>query len=70
MPFISKYKYSDAYLVRKYPLACLRVIPNFTNPVKDFIYNGTNTGLNIPCELSNGIYSRERIGEVEEEYRE
>ena len=33
------------YPVRKYPLACQRVIPNFTN-----------TGVNTPCEFSNGIY--------------
>jgi len=34
----------SVYPVRKYPLACQRVIPNFTN-----------TGVNTPCEFSNGI---------------
>ncbi|MBU2102376.1 MAG: nucleotidyltransferase domain-containing protein [Candidatus Omnitrophota bacterium] len=33
------------YPVRKYPVACYRVLPNFTN-----------TGSNTPCEFSNGIY--------------
>jgi len=35
----------NVYPVRKYPVACHRVIPIFTN-----------TGFNTPCEFSNGIY--------------
>src|SRR3989338_9578655 len=48
--FTRKAKYDFAiprfvYPVRKYPLACQRVILNFTN-----------TGVNTPCEFSNGIF--------------
>ncbi|MDP2923589.1 MAG: hypothetical protein Q8O30_07740 [Candidatus Omnitrophota bacterium] len=52
----------EVYPVRKYPVACHRVLPNFTNtgfpteggslPVRQSGAPGGNT----PCEFSNGIY--------------